>query len=645
MFHGSRIIWKLSAVFTAIILLVILVSGYVDTLVVEHYALASARDLCRFNSATMRQALKTPLMTCDNESIERIFRNLARDNRVYGEMRLVSHNGDVAASRYDSGDTTLPLESRSCQVCHRHEPPLAGSAFPHHDEIVRQPDGSRVVSVVTPFIKEPGCGTAGCHATAVPGQVLGFLQTDYSLSEVDAITSTRSFQKAGAALIAVALGALCTWLMVGRILHRPIRDLIAGMQRISHGELDYRMPVGRTDEFTTVAESFNDMTTKLELLLQRLRETRDHLEGIVESSADVIITVNTAGFILTFNTGAELALGYSRDEITGQRIEKLFADPQERAEVAARLKGSDNVPNFETTFLTKDGEVRNIIFSVSRLRESYGFPIGTFAIGKDITNEKNLQHKLVQSERYAAIGQSFTAIQHAMKNMLNALTGGSYMVKVGIKKKNWEMLGDGWEMVAEGVANIKEMSKNLLMYVKDWEPEFESVSVGAIIEKIDSVFAKTAADSGAAFTINVPPELPRVRCDASLIHSAIMDIVSNALEACLSKEYEDGGSARIELTARHDKASEKLAIEIRDNGPGMTENVKAHIFTPFFSTKKKKGTGLGLSLTSRIVSLHNGAIDVASEPGQGSIFHILLPVAGPEVSKENRDGEESAGHR
>jgi two-component system NtrC family sensor kinase len=645
MFQRSRIVWKLSAVFITIILFVFLVSGHLNNLVDEHYALASAQDLCRFNSATMRQSIKASMMTRDRESIERILKELARDNPVYGEMRLVSHNGTIAASRHGSLEERLPLESRPCQMCHRYEPPLEGSALPHHDEIVRQSDGTRVVSVVTPFLHEPSCGTAGCHAAAKPGQVLGFLQTDYSLSGVDAITSVRSFQTAVAALIAVALGTLGTWLMVGRILKRPILELATGMERISRGELDYRVPVHREDEFTAIAESFNDMTTKLELLLQRLRETRDHLEGIVESSADIIITVNTAGFIQTFNTGAELALGYSRDEMIDQRVEKLFADTKEREAVAARLDDSDNVANYETTFLTKDGDVRNVIFSVSRLRGPYGFPIGTFAIGKDITHEKKLQRQLVQSERYAAIGQSFTAIQHAMKNMLNALTGGSYMVKVGINKKNWEMLADGWEMVSEGIANIKDMSKNLLMYVKDWEPEFESVSVGAIIKKIDNVFAKTAADNGAAFKTRVPPDLPEARCDASLIHSAIMDIVSNALEACLSKEYEDGDSARIDLTATHDAVSEKIAIEIRDNGPGMTESVKAHIFTPFFSTKKKKGTGLGLALTSRIVTLHKGAIDVASEPGRGSVFHILLPVAGPEASKENRDGEESTGHR
>jgi signal transduction histidine kinase len=109
-----------------------------------------------------------------------------------------------------------------------------------------------------------------------------------------------------------------------------------------------------------------------------------------------------------------------------------------------------------------------------------------------------------------------------------------------------------------------------------------------------------------------------------------MDIVSNAIEACLSKEYEEGESPQIVLMTTHLETPGYIVIEVQDNGPGMTEGVKANIFTPFFSTKKNKGTGLGLALTSRIVSLHGGTIEVYSEPGQGATFHIVLPVAGPE---------------
>lgn len=645
MFRRSLIVWKLSAVFIAIILVVFVILAYVNNRVDGHYALASARDQCRFNSATIWQSIKKPLMARDNESIKEIIGSLVKDNPAYREMRLVSHEGRIAGSAYDAGEERLPRESRSCQVCHRYDDPFDGAAVSHHDEIVELPDGTRAVSVITPILNEATCSTAACHAHADAPPVLGFLQADYSLHQVDVLTSTRNSQTVVAALIAILLGTLGTWFMVGRLLDRPLRSLITGMKRIAGGDLDFRMDVRRKDEFATAAESFNDMTSKFELLLCKLRETKDYLEGILESSADIIVTVNRAGFIQTFNTGAEKVLGYAREEVIDQPVAKLFADPLERDVVIARLKGSDHVANYETRFLAKSGEIRDIIFSLSRLRGPYEFHLGTFAIGKDVTNEKRLQRKLIQSERFTAIGQSFVGLQHALKNMLSLLKGGSYMVKTGIKKADQEMLADGWEIVEEGISSITELSKDMLRYVKRWEPEFEWVSVGKIIEKIDSAIAQAASAKGVGFSTSVPPELPDVYCDSNLIYSAIMDIVSNAMDACLSKEYPEGASPRIDLAATYDEGSGKLAIEIRDNGPGMPEEVKDNIFTPFFSTKKNKGTGLGLALTARVVSLHNGTIEVTSEPDRGAAFHMLLPVGGPDKCKENRDGEKGDGHR
>ena len=126
---------------------------------------------------------------------------------------------------------------------------------------------------------------------------------------------------------------------------------------------------------------------------------------------------------------------------------------------------------------------------------------------------------------------------------------------------------------------------------------------------------------------------------------AVTDIVVNAIDACDSKEYGPDDNAEVRVKNSLTEGGVFAEIEVCDNGPGMTEETKRNIFTPFFSTKKKKGTGLGLALTSRIVSLHKGTIGVVSEPGKGSTFRILLPVAGPQKNKENADGEESAGHR
>jgi signal transduction histidine kinase len=283
-----------------------------------------------------------------------------------------------------------------------------------------------------------------------------------------------------------------------------------------------------------------------------------------------------------------------------------------------------------------------VLLTLSRLRNSAGAIIGTIGISKDITAEKRLQEKLIQSQRLAAIGEVFTGIQHSMKNMLNACKGGAYMVKTGLATDNHTMLVEGWDMVQEGIGRLTNMSTDMLKYVKEWVPTSVRVDLTPTLQEIHHIVQPTAAGKGVDFRLDIAPRLPAIVCDARMIHSAVMDIVSNALDACLWKEYRDGETPTITLRARAD-VGPGLHIEISDNGIGMTAEVKANIFTPFFSTKSKAGTGLGLSLSARMIGAHGGTIDVESEPNRGATFRIALPVDGTGKDKEHADGTEGSG--
>jgi PAS domain S-box-containing protein len=341
--------------------------------------------------------------------------------------------------------------------------------------------------------------------------------------------------------------------------------------------------------------------------------------------------------------GAEKALGYQRYEVIGKPIEMLFAHPQEREAAIEKLKYTDNVVNYETRFLTKSGEARDVLLTLTRLRNLAGAAIGTLGISKDITEEKRLQNELIQSQRFAAIGQVFTGIQHSMKNMLNACKGGAFMVKTGLAKDDRKMLEEGWEMVQQGISRMTQMSMDMLNYAKEWKPKLERVDLAPTLSEIYNVIKQTAKDKGVAFRLNLSPGLPSVLCDSRMIHSAVMDIVSNALDACYWKEYSEEETPEIVMSAYPSDDGQESVIEVKDNGCGMTEDVKENIFTPFFSTKSKAGTGLGLSITIRIIGVHGGKIDVESEPNRGAIFRIVLPVDGSSKDKENIYGKKGSG--
>jgi PAS domain S-box-containing protein len=360
-----------------------------------------------------------------------------------------------------------------------------------------------------------------------------------------------------------------------------------------------------------------------------LRQAKDYLEGMVENSADIIITVSPEGFIQTFNRGAEEALGYPRREAIGRPIEELYADPRDRHRIADMLRRTGHVTNHETALLTKDGQVRNVLLTLSHLRDPEGNMLGTIGISKDVTGEKKLQRELMQSQKSAAIGQAVTAIQHAIKNMLMSLKGGSYLVRVGLGKDNRDQIEEGRGMIEEGIERIKGLSLNMLDLARDWRPDLESVDVSDLVVNICESNRQQAADRGVTLRHEVPEGLPSVTCDPKLIHMATTDIVVNAFDACTWKEYPEGESAEVVLRCSLIGDGDFFVIEVCDNGCGMTEEIRRHIFTPFFSTKKTLGTGLGLAVTARIIAAHEGKIDVESEPDRGTTFRIRLPKDGP----------------
>jgi PAS domain S-box-containing protein len=376
------------------------------------------------------------------------------------------------------------------------------------------------------------------------------------------------------------------------------------------------------------------MTSSLSTALSELTTAREHLQVIVENSADMIVTVDPTGLITTFNPGAEKILGYRQEEVIGRRIETLFVDPKERETAIEQLEHTEHVVNYFTRFRTKEGDARDVMVTLSRLRSPDGAAIGTMGISKDVTEELRLQRQLLRSKRMAALGQAVTGIQHTIKNMLNVMKGGSYMVKLGLAKDNREMLSEGWEMVQQGIDDMTQMSVSMLDFARTRKLKLKHTDLGELAQAVRSVSQAKFREVGVALEVKVAEGLPTVMCDGEMIRSVVMDLLANALDACSWKEYGEGESPRVTIGVRRAEANGYVEIEVSDNGDGMPEEVVKRVFTPFFSTKEKKGTGMGLAVVDRIVGSHEGSTTVESEPGAGATFRVALPTEGPSLTEE-----------
>ncbi len=236
---------------------------------------------------------------------------------------------------------------------------------------------------------------------------------------------------------------------------------------------------------------------------------------------------------------------------------------------------------------------------------------------------KRLEQELIQSERLAAIGQTVASLAHYMKNILFGLKGGVYLVNTAPKVSESDSFETGWDMVERNMGRISDLVLDLLEYSKEREPEFESCSINEIANEVCGIMETTAKEHSIAIIKTFDPSIQDTLLDYKGIHRCLLNLVSNAIDACLFDPSKDKKWAVQVKTALGN--DDMIRFEVSDNGCGMDEKVKKNLFTSFFSTKEGKGTGLGLLITQKIVQEHNGIITVESQLGEGSTFTIQLP--------------------
>jgi two-component system NtrC family sensor kinase len=233
--------------------------------------------------------------------------------------------------------------------------------------------------------------------------------------------------------------------------------------------------------------------------------------------------------------------------------------------------------------------------------------------------ENRYYQGMLQSERLAAIGQTIAALSHHIKNIMQGVRFGSDMVRMGLPALDKELLAKGWRLVEKNQAKIDDLILDMLSFSKEREPAIEATDLNGVVGEVLEVVRGRAEGSGIALEFQPMPELGPVPCDADGIHRALLNIVSNAVDA-----VEDVESPRVTVTVR--KVEGFAEVSVTDNGPGIPPAKREEIFKPFVSTKGGKGTGLGLPVSRKTLREHGGDVIVNSEPGEGTEFVLRLPL-------------------
>ena len=232
------------------------------------------------------------------------------------------------------------------------------------------------------------------------------------------------------------------------------------------------------------------------------------------------------------------------------------------------------------------------------------------------------QEEMLRVERMASIGKLAAVVAHEINNPLAGILTYAKLLKKRMSREpepNAETISM-LDLVESESRRCGEIVKNLMTFARPTSMNLEPSDLNAVIDRCVRLVQHQMKLKNVELHLNVNQELPHVRCDPGQIEQVILALVMNAIDA-----MPNGGN--LTVTSRKATNSASVQIEVRDDGVGMPRDVLAKMFEPFFTTKEHgRGLGLGLAISRNIVDRHGGRIEVASEPGHGTMFTITLPL-------------------
>ncbi|MEK6786855.1 MAG: PAS domain S-box protein [Nitrospirota bacterium] len=348
---------------------------------------------------------------------------------------------------------------------------------------------------------------------------------------------------------------------------------------------------------------------------REIEETKQYLENLLENANDVIYTLDLDQQFTYVNSKVNV-WGYRKDDLIGRPYLSLLS----RRHRGRRLKSTLDIGAkqvYEVEVVTRLGEVRAVMVSVSPLQGADGEILGVLGIARDMTETKKLERQIRNAEKLASIGQLAAGVAHEINNPLGGILNCLYNLRKGTLSPARQE--EYWTSMEHGVRRVQKIVRQLLDFSQQHEPAFSPADINRIVGQVLGLTTHLFASNRIHLETFPTHDLPSVMVDRHMIEQVLMNLILNAVQA-----MRNGGV----LTIRTSVAEGICRVEVSDTGSGIPASVLPRIFDPFFTTKGEgEGTGLGLSVNLGIVERHGGKILVESEVGKGTTFTLCLPVS------------------
>lgn len=428
----------------------------------------------------------------------------------------------------------------------------------------------------------------------------------------------------------ILFGAIWFGFYIARSLTGPINKLAQATRRVAEGELDFTLEKESDDEMGLLVDSFNSMTSDLLASNRQLAEAHDalqqsnliseqrrrYLETILKNVAAGVIAINEHNEITTINAFAEKLLKIDLDTFLYQDFHEILPRPHvailDQFFNDLRESGKHSIER-HMSITVRRGETYSLLVNITRLIDEQEQPIGYVIVFDNLT-------KLEKAQRLAAWQEVARRIAHEIKNPLTPIQ----LSAQRLRKRYLDTITNDRDIFDQCTGTIIQQVDEIKRLVTEFSdfarmPRIKKQQADIIAMADDTLVLYREGHKHITFTLE-HGDIPHFSFDPVQVKRVLINLLDNAVTVLSA-----GGSIATEI---HIDAQDKIIrLTVKDNGPGMTEQVKMRLFEPYFSTRKS-GTGLGLAIANTIITEHNGTIRVRNNTPTGTIFTVELPLEG-----------------
>jgi two-component system nitrogen regulation sensor histidine kinase NtrY len=378
-----------------------------------------------------------------------------------------------------------------------------------------------------------------------------------------------------------------------------------------------------------LVDAFNNMTQELKANKKKIEDAsedlkrssaeidrrRRYMEAMLDNIGTGVVSINRRGRITILSKAAgellhirpEWALGRPFNEV----FESQHLEPVRLLLSAMREEGKESVSEQVEALI--DGQLLTLRASLTLLRRADGRHLGAVVVFDDMT-------ALIRAQRVAAWREVAQGIAHEIKNPLTPIQLSTQRMRRKFEQGAAdfpEVFEIGTDTIIHQVQGLMELVNEFSRFARLPEPKLRPCGLNGLIDEVVNLYR--SRESQVSLRTEIAAELPLVMADPEQLQRVLINLMENAFEAT-------EGAGEVMMQASVDLKRSQLVIEVADQGKGIPEENKRHVFSPYFSTKLR-GSGLGLAICHRIVADHNGNITMRDNQPRGSIFRVHLPIA------------------